>query len=201
MQYGTRLPFNASGVIRTNRLLPVQQQTTHYPLCCSNCNYVNAAANNYCTNCGFPIRQNTDHIALYKYRLHQRRQMLQRCENGMAYARNALYVLAGLCSLGVVYVASSSQYNMLRGVVMLVMAGLYVYLARWSLKSPFTAFLISFLIFLTFILVNTLSDVEDVFNTVSGVYGIFFQLAFVYIIAGGLKAAHQAEAINEEFKL
>ena len=193
--------FNASASLLKSNLLPVKTGNNSHPVTCNNCGYINLAVNNYCTNCGYPLKANSDRMALYNYRLFKREQLLKDCESSIAQARGTLYIMSAISLIGVGNLLSNIRVNHLRGSVLLIVSAIYFTLARWTLKKPFTALLISFLMLMSFIAINTWAEVKRMFTTAAGVYLLVIQVVFFYFLFTGVKAAYQADILREEFKV
>jgi ribosomal protein L37E len=193
--------FNTRESWRLTRLLPVSTHVNGYPVTCNNCGYVNNASNNYCTNCGFPAKPNSDRMALYNFRLFKRKEFLKECEGAIARARTTLYFMSVICITGIGYLFSNNRTNHLRGGVLMILSLIYFLLGRWSIKNPFTALLISFLMLISFMAINMWAEFIKMFTTATGVYLLFVQFILFYFLFRGVKAAYQVDIIEEEFKI
>lgn len=74
-------------------------------------------------------------------------------------------------------------------------------MARWSIQKPFTALLISFLMLLTIFVIYAWGNVNDLISDVLVVYALVGQAVILYFLLQGVKAAYQAEVLEEEYKL
>ncbi|TDH20894.1 hypothetical protein EXU57_21115 [Segetibacter sp. 3557_3] len=193
-------PFNTPAALKTSRLLPfVWPQGS---LCtCSNCSFVNRTTHNYCTNCGYPQAPVNDRLATYMYRLNLRKDLLRRSEETIQFARNTLYVLSAICVMALLFIATEKRVDRLTIVILLIVAGLFTGLGRWSLTRPFTALLVSFLVLLTFIAINTWAEFSRMFNTSYGVFSLVIQVVCFIFLMRGLQAAYRADIMEEEFKI
>ncbi len=193
-------PFNTPAALYKSRLLPYVQPQSK--LCtCSNCHYVNRATYNYCTNCGYPQAPGQDRLALYMYRLSIRKDLLRRSEETIQFARNTLYVLSAICVLVLLFISTERRVNRITVVILLIVAGLFIGLGRWSLTKPFTSLLISFLILITFMAINTWAEFSRLFNTSYGVFTLLIQVVCFIFLMRGLQAAYRADIMEEEFKI
>ncbi len=194
-------PFNMAKALTNNRLLPFKATVLVNWTTCVNCNFLNLSSYHYCTCCGYPVQPNNDRVKLYTYRLQQRKELLQKLEMHIMYARNTLYILAAVCMMGVAYFFTDDRQNILRGFASLTVAAIFTGLGRWSLIKPFTALLISFLMVLTFIAINTWAQFMDLFTTTIGLYTLLIQIVCFLFLTRGLQAAYKADIMEEEFKI
>lgn len=192
--------FNPEAALRVNRLLPVKTDVSGLPATCRNCKYVNRANYNYCTNCGFPIHPDQLNLALFNRRLQQKEQLKRQSLTKIAYARNALYLLAAFSMFGIVSIFSGYKAAVVKGFVMVVLGVIYAGLGRWSVRKPFTALLISLIIILSFVAINTWAEFTS--KTVSSHGALLFalQLVLVYILLQGVKGAFHADILEEDVK-
>ncbi len=181
-----------------SRLLPFLFYQAGCPQTCHECGVVNQAENNYCTHCGYPVIAEADKIALYNFRQHKRGELLQDCEFIIGQARAVLYIMAAITFAGISYFFNNIAQNYLRAGVLLMISGIYFGLARWTLSRPFTALLISFLMLISFMAINTWAEFRRMFTTATGVYLLVVQLALFYFLFRGVKAAYQADILVEE---
>lgn len=112
-----------------------------------------------------------------------------------------MYVLAAFSMLGIFYVFSDIRQKAMTGFVMVVLGLIYAGLGRWSLRKPFTALLISLIIMLSFVAINTWAELSSVFTSASGAYLLIIQIILIYFLLQGVKGAFDADLLEEEFKL
>jgi hypothetical protein len=185
----------------------IQKWTTQLPqkLCagkapaiCARCEQVNVVDHHFCTNCGYPVVPNQEQLTIYKVRLSYRKRLLNRCREKVVNARTILYIAAAICMLGISYFFSDSKPAMMRGLVFVITSLLFIGLAKWSTVRPFTAMLTSFLVMITIVALNTWVEFTRMFTSVSGVYLLLGQLALLYFLTQGVKAAYHADILEEE---
>jgi hypothetical protein len=193
--------YNNKKAVFIHSLRPVCNGLHQLPVTCAHCQFVNEAANEYCTNCGYPIHPNADKLLVYELRVKHRNDLLHECSKKIRYGRNALYTVSAMGTFGISFFFSPEQGMVIKGILMLLVGILMFTLARWSIHKPFTALLISFLMFLTTFVINAWSSMEELFTTATGVYGLAVQGVIMYFIFEGVKAAYQAEVLEEEYKL
>lgn len=171
------------------------------PVICSNCGYINRANYNFCTNCGHPIKLTSDRLAQYKFKIFKRKQQLKRSRNTIKKARNTLYAMSLLILLGVGFIVPAYNQNILRAIVLVLIAAIYFFLARWSASKPFTSFLIGFLMLLSFMAINTWAEFSRLFSSGTGLYLLVVQAIMCYFLYHGVRAAYEADQIEEAEKL
>jgi hypothetical protein len=193
--------FNTSAALHTNSLWPVKVDVNQLPVTCCNCSFINKANYNFCTNCGFPVHPNKDSLARYNERLIQRKNLQKNCYIKIARARNTLYILAAFCMLGIFYLFSDWKQSVIKGVVMVCLGVIYAGLGSWSVQKPFTSLLISLIIMLTFVVINTWAEFSSAFVTAAGIYMLIVQVILIYFLLQGVKGAFHADILEEEFKL
>jgi hypothetical protein len=193
--------FNARAAVEKSRLLPVTTAINNNPLTCINCNFINPVHYNYCTNCGYPVHSDINGIELFNQRVLRRKLLQQKCFAKIAYARNALYLLAGFSLLGIFYLFSNWKGHVIKGLVMIFLAIMYAGLGRWSLRKPFTALLISLMMLITFAAINTWAEFTAKSSSASAPWLLIIQLILIYFLLQGVKGAFQADILEEEFKL
>ncbi|HEX8459990.1 MAG TPA: hypothetical protein VF623_01115, partial [Segetibacter sp.] len=116
---------NLQTALKSSALLPIKIDVEKLPVACKNCRFINFSANNFCTNCGYPVQPDKDKLTIYNFRLSQRKELQKSCFRKIAHARNALYLLAAVCMLGVFYLFSDWKETILKGVVMVFLGVLY----------------------------------------------------------------------------
>ncbi|WP_207491896.1 hypothetical protein [Aridibaculum aurantiacum] len=177
--------------------LPAAKKRLALPVICFHCLRVNGVHHNFCTGCGYPVQCYQEHLQLFNNRRKERMRMLRGCYSKVLSARNVLYVSATFCAFSALFYATEASPGMIRCMVLLVMSLLFVGLGTWSLFKPFTSLLISFLIMITLIAINTWAEAARLFSSTSGWYTIVAQLALLYYITRGVKAAYKADVLQD----
>lgn len=186
--------------MKNANLLPVRWYNAEAPFTCSDCGFVNRASYQYCTNCGYPTHPDAEQVALYKFNQFQRKQLVKSCHNTVRQARATLYIMSAVSLLGIGVYATGHKWSSPRVWVLVIASVLYFTLARWSLSKPFSAFLISFLMLISFMAINTMASYRKVFTSVISFNLVAVQFIFFYFLFKGIKAAYQADILEEEFK-
>ena len=107
-------------------------------------------------------------------------------------------MIAAFLLLGVGALFSESKYSVMRGVLLVISALLYIGLARWSNKRPFTAFLISLILLVSYVVVNTWGDVKNMFANAAQVYVLLIEWVLIYFLVQGVKAAWRADILEKD---
>ena len=167
---------------------------------CSRCFYINESANHFCTNCGYPIHDG-ETLLLYQLRNKQRREMLNQSKHAIVVARVLLYIIAAFFTVGLGFLFGELENKFFLTILMLAIAALFFFLARWSLVKPFTALLTSFVIVATFSTIYIFGEFTNTFKSVQGVYTIAFSALISYLLLRGVRGAYKADLINEEMNI
>lgn len=181
--------------------LPNNYTQHNKPVICNNCGYINHAAYKFCTNCGHPLQVTSERLAQYKFKIFKRKQQLKKSRKTIKKARNTLYTMALMILLGVGFIVPVYKQNFLRAFVLVLIAAIYFTLARWSVSKPFTSFLIGFLMLLSFMAINTWAEFTRLFTSGTGLYLLVVQTVLCYFLYHGVRAAYQADQIEEAEKL
>jgi hypothetical protein len=202
MQLPASLPaFNVDAALRLSKVLPLVSPAKTWLVCCCKCSFVNQKQYNFCTHCGYPIYSDGDSLRRYQLRLESRNNLQRNCSVKIEQARNALYVIAAFSMIGIFYLFSGARQTAITGFVMVLLAMIYAGLARWSVKKPFTALLISLIIMVTFTLINTWAELSSRVASVSSFYLFLIQMILIYFLLQGVKCAFRADILEEEFKV
>src|SRR4051794_1727518 len=173
------ITFNIKQIIRLHNLLPRTKQINISHCTCSRCRYVNFVSNNFCTNCGYPIKEEVT-ATLYHVRIKQRKELLKKTEKDVQTARVVLYVLSIFFVIGISFLFGGLANRYLLSLVSITFSGLFFLLARWSYSKPFIAIITGFIIILTFSAVSVFGQFVNAFTTVIGVYGMFTTMILIY---------------------
>src|SRR4051812_42663338 len=92
--------FNVKEIIKLQKLRPLAVHTNTVHCICTRCRYVNDVANNFCTNCGYPIKEERT-STLYHVRVKQRKELLKKSEKDVEAARITLYALSVFFLIGI----------------------------------------------------------------------------------------------------
>jgi membrane-associated HD superfamily phosphohydrolase len=192
--------FNIKEIIKLHNLYPQVKHTNAFHCSCSQCCYVNFDSNNFCTNCGFPIKEEGT-STLYHVRIKQRKELLKKTEKDVQTARAVLYILSIFFLSGISFLFGSLDNRYLLSLVSITFSGLFFLLARWSYSYPFISIITGFIIILTLSAVSIFGQFVKAFTTVIGVYGIFISMILIYFLLRGVQGAYKADLIKEEMEI
>lgn len=184
-----------------NNLLPKIKSPSIIYCTCSKCRYVNKTTNNFCTNCGYLVKEKEENSTLYHVRVKQRTDLLQKGEKAIQSARVVLYILAIflLTGIGFLFGELDSRYFLV--LCSVVFSMLFFLLAYWSYTKPFIALTTAFILVLTFSIIAIFGEFINAFKTVVGVYSILVSMIIIYFLLKGVQGAYRAELIKEEMEI
>ncbi len=149
MEQPQRIVFHNKKNVDINRVLPqVKNADAQYSIC-SRCDYVNDASNNFCTNCGYPVKEK-ETSALYHVRMKQRNELLRKGKKAVGTARVVLYILSALLLTGIGFLFGELPNRVFLVLASCTFSALFFVLAEWSHTKPFTALITAFIIVITF---------------------------------------------------
>jgi hypothetical protein len=192
--------LNIKQIIKLNNLRPPAMHTSVFYCICNRCRYVNFVSNNFCINCGYPIKEEGT-ATLYHVRIKQRKELLKKTEKDIQAARVVLFVLSIFFLFGILFLFGSLANRFLLSLVSITFSGLFFLLARWSYSKPFIAISTGFIIILAFSTVSVFGQFVNAFTTVIGVYGMFTSMILIYFLLRGAQAAYKADLIKEEMEI
>ena len=193
--------FNASFLGRLYKLQPcINKQISELQIC-DHCRFVNESNYQFCTNCGFPLYYNKHQKLLFNIRQRQRSTILKKSEEAIYAARTTLYVLAAVCLTGIGFFFSSLPQKNGLTLVFITASLLYAGLAKWSNKKPFTAFMVSFIIAITFSVIFIFGSLAEAFTTAKGLYQVIVTFIVLYFLLKGVQGAYRAGLIEEETQI
>ena len=166
---------------------------------CGHCVYVNKTDNAFCTNCGYPLRNNLL-IKVYHEKIKERKELLFKAENSVVAARVILYVMASFMLLGTCFVFTESAEKYLIVILALIMSGLFFFLAFWSRNNPFSAMLTSFIILTTFCAINIFNRLMQSVTTLQGSIGMILCIALLLVVLRGVQGAYRVTLMKQELQ-
>jgi hypothetical protein len=112
-------------------------------------------------------------------------------------ARNALFIIAGFYLLYAVYeVFKLDMTDLVSQVIVgvyVLFVGLYVSLALWTKKKPFTALVIALTLYLSLLVVSVIRVPESIIS------GIIWKIMIVVVLVRGLQNGREAQHMMETF--
>jgi len=167
---------------------------------CSKCRFVNEALNNFCTNCGYPVKEK-ESSALYHVRMKQRKELLRKGEKAVQAARVVLYILSVLLLTGIGFLFGELPNRAFLVLASCTFSALFFLLARWSYIKPFTALITAFILVITFSTISIFGEFVNAFTTVVGVYSLLINMVLVYFLLKGVQGAYKLDLIQEELEI
>lgn len=186
---------------KTDTLFPkIKSQNILY-CTCSRCRYLNKATNNFCSNCGYPVKEKEENSALYHIRIKQRKELLVKGEKAIQSARIVLYILAIFLLTGIGFLFGELDNRYFLVLCSVVFSMLFFLLAYGSYTKPFIALTTAFILVLTFSIIAIFGEFINAFKTVVGVYSILVSMIIIYFLLKGVQGAYKAELIKEEMEI
>jgi hypothetical protein len=190
-----KLPVN-----KFNLLLPAIKRNAVTADICAHCRHINKFEYSFCTNCGYPLRDELLIDAFYK-KLKERNELLFKAENTVQVARVILYVMALFLLPGILFIFSASTVKYLVATLALIMSVLFFFLAFWSRSNPLSAMLIAVIILITFSAINIFDKLKQSFTTTEGIIGMLLCLALVFVVLKGVQAAYRVALMKQELEI
>jgi hypothetical protein len=185
----------------TTDILSVKNKSSVLYCTCGKCRYVNKVSNNFCTNCGYPVKEKEENSALYHVRVKQRAEILRKGEQTIQAARIVVYILAIFLFTGIGFLFGDLDSRYLLVLSSVVFSMLFFLLAYWSYTKPFIALTTALILVLTFSVIAIFGEFINAFKTVVGVYSILISMVIVYFLLKGVQGAYRAELIKEEMEI
>lgn len=192
--------FNFKKISSLQNIAPQIKAATAKNCICIKCHYVNPDEYNFCTNCGYPLKDEAAHT-LYHLRTKQRKELFKKSEHAVRSARTVLYILSGFFLVGIAFLFGELENRFLLAFAFITVSVMFLVLARWSLSKPFTALITAFIIVLTFSTISILGEFINAFTTVQGVYSIAVSMILIYFLLKGIQGAYKSDLIKEEMEI
>lgn len=189
-----------ASVQKINSLLPIIKHEKSQAEICRHCHYINETDYNFCTNCGYPLK-NIQLVDAYNKRIQRSTNFLFKAENAVVVARIVLYIMGSFLSLGLFFIFAESSAKYLIVLMAFILSGLFFFLAFWSQKNPFTALLTAFIILTVFSAINIFGKMVQSFTTLEGITGMLLCLALLFVVLKGVQGAYRINLIKEELQL
>src|SRR3954452_884377 len=192
--------FSAKKNIDINKVSPKVKHEDASLAICSRCRFVNEASNNFCTNCGYPIKEK-ETSALYHVRMKQRKELLRKGEKSVKAARVLLYILSVLLLTGIGFIFGELPNRMFLVLASCTFSALFFLLAQWSYTKPLTALITAFILVITFSTISIFGEFVNAFTTVVGVYSLLINMVLVYFLLKGVQGAYKLDVAKEELEI
>lgn len=186
--------------VEVNKVLPRLKHVDATYSICSKCRFVNETSNNFCTNCGYPLKEK-ETSALFQIRTKQRKELMQKGERAVHAARVVLYILSVTLLTGIGFLFGELPNRNFLVLASCVFSGLFFLLAQWSYTKPFTALITAFILVITFSTISIFGEFVNAFTTVVGVYSLLINMVLVYFLLKGVQGAYKLDLIQEELEI
>lgn len=178
-------------------LLPVIEWKKSTAVICNHCNTVNAIEFSFCTNCGYPLKDELLVTSFYK-KLEERKNVFLKAENAVFVARVILYVMASCLLIGILFLFSAVSMKYVIAMIAITLSGLFFFLAFWSRYNPFPALFTAFLFLITFSAINIFSKLALAFTTLQGFISMLLCISLLVVIMKGVQGAYRLTFIKPE---
>jgi hypothetical protein len=143
----------------------------------------------FCPNCGFPQKgtQEEQRKFILEYRL--KHSAIREGKKNITRARNYLFFVAFLNFMTFAFAGSIGI------IIGLILAGIYVGLALWSIKKPFPALLTGLITYVTLLI---FFGILDPINLLAGV---FWKIAIIVALVYAIYSVKDIEKLEKEVKI
>ena len=186
--------------ITLQNILPLLAKVQIQNCACTKCKYINSTDNNFCTNCGQPLKEEGT-TTLYHLRNKHRSELLKKCEYTVQVARTILYFLSAVFFTGIAFLFGTLDNRFMLAFLFIILSALFLLLARWSISNSFTALITAFIIVLTFSTITVFDEFGNAFTTVGGLYSITISAVLIYFLLRSIQAAYKINLIKEETEI
>lgn len=158
---------------------------------CPICSFSIISTAPFCSHCGFPLNGTFEEKDKFDLDYKIKRAELEGAKEVAQQGTKTLYWLAGLIfgSNLIFYAINKQSVYLITGVLIPV---IFLLLAQWSKKKPFTALVTALVFFATIIIADALDDPLTIFR------GIIVKFIVIFYLAKGIKSARNAQQIQEE---
>lgn len=173
-------------------------ESAQEPVKCRCCLKIVNEQDQFCTNCGFPLRGTEEEqkhfISSYDFKLHEVKELGRKTKN----AQTTLFVVAGLFfAFGIIFYLINSEDELAFATLItnVILAAIFLALGFWSKTKP-VASIISGLVL--YILVQLISIVDNPENIIKG---IIVKVIIIVYLAKGLHSALEVEKIKKQHNI
>lgn len=163
--------------------------TENCPTCKSS---VNPEAK-FCGSCGYPVGGTEFEKNEFDYAYEVKRYELEKAQGVVKSGVTTLYVMAGLIFVGnlIVYATSEKIEILIAGLLVPV---IFILLAQWSKKKPFTAMVVALVFYATILLADAFAD------PLSIIKGIIIKVIVIGAMIKAVKGAREAQNIMQDLE-
>lgn len=153
-------------------------------LICKCCETEIAESDDFCSECGFPLKgtekEQGKHIGKYVVGALDE----ESGKSGVKKSKNALLIIAGILVASGIWVSKGGgEAGAFIVVTNIVLAVIFAFLAMWSEKNPFSAFLTALILFISLQILFLLADPLSIIS------GILFKFVIIFFLVNGITSA------------
>ncbi len=147
----------------------------------------------FCESCGYPIAGTEFEKNEFDYAYEVKRYELEKAQGVVKSGVNTLYVLAGLIFVGdmVVYGISKKVEMLIAGILLPI---IFLLLAQWSKKKPFTAMVVALVFYVTMIMADAFANPLNIAS------GIILKVIVIGAMIKAIKGAREAQNIMQDLE-
>ena len=152
----------------------------------------------FCINCGFPLKGTETEQNLFISARHFRKHQVQELHRKVKNAQTTLFVLAGLFFVfGVIayFIAGQNDLGFAVLIQQLILAAVFLALGGWAKSKPVVALISGLVLFILVQLIFIAQDLENIIR------GIILKVIVIIYLVKGLQSAIEAEKIKKEHNL
>jgi hypothetical protein len=147
----------------------------------------------FCGNCGYPIGGTEFEKNEFDYAYEVKRYELEKAREVVKGGTTTLYVLAGLIFAGdLILYFTSDKVELLLVAILLPL--IFVALAQWAKKKPFSAMVVALVFYVTIILADAFA------NPMTMVNGLILKIIVIGAMIKAIKGAREAQNIMQDLE-
>lgn len=150
---------------------------------CKCCKEPYTLGDEFCNNCGFPFngseKEQGQHIGKFLVGINNETEG----QRSVKRTRNALFIIAGLLMVGGLMTSEQGNEGAIIIVGNTVLAVIFLFIAMWSDKSPFNAYLTGLIIFLAAQVIGLVISPVSIFS------GLIFKIIIMAFLISGIGGA------------
>lgn len=171
---------------------PAPEETTA-PVTCPICSKQVQPTVKFCDGCGYPIGGTEFDQNEFQYAYDLKKHDLDTAKDVVKSGTTTLFVLAGLIAVGntVLYFTTDQIEILIAGVFIVA---IFLGLAFWSKKKPFTALVVALIVYVTIILADAFFDPYTILK------GLLLKIIIIGALIKAIRGAKDAQNIMEEME-
>jgi hypothetical protein len=171
----------------------MEEISTAAVLDCPTCKKAVSTDSKFCGNCGYPIGGTEFEKNEFDYAYEVKRYDLGKAQEIVKGGATILYVLAGLI-LVVDLLVYFTSYKIEMLVVGILLPVIFLGLAQWSKKKPFTAMVVALVFYVTIILADAVGNPASIFT------GIILKAIVIGALVKAIRGAREAQNIMQDLE-